>query len=47
MTPHRDRKKKKEWKDDVEKQYLKCKKIKSEVTVESYSTDFLSAVTKT
>lgn len=33
-------KKKNEWKDDVEKQYLKCKKIKSEVTIESYYTGF-------
>lgn len=32
--------KKKESKDDVEKQHLKSKKIKSEVIVESYSIGF-------
>lgn len=31
---------KKQSKDDVEKQHLKCKKIKSEVIVESYSIGF-------
>lgn len=34
------KKKKKETKDDVEKQHLKFKKIKSEVIVESYPTGF-------